>query len=84
MDLSIIIVNFNVKEFLQNLLHSIEKASTNINKEVIVVDNASDDGSVELIKNKFPAVKLIENKVNLGFGKANNPVSYTHLTLPTN
>lgn len=72
MDLSIIIVNYNVKEFLQNLLHSIEKASINFSKEIIVVDNASDDGSVELINNKFPDVKLIENKINLGFGKANN------------
>lgn len=72
MDLSIIIVNYNVKEFLQNLLHSIEKASTNLSTEIIIADNASDDGSVELIKNKFPFVHLIENKANLGFGKANN------------
>ena len=72
MDLSIIIVNYNVKEFLQTLLHSIEKASSNITKEVIVVDNASDDASVEFIKNKFQSVNLIENKSNLGFGKANN------------
>lgn len=72
MDLSIIIVNFNVKEFLQNLLHSIEKSSLNISKEIIVVDNASDDGSVEVIKEKFPSIRLIENKINYGFGKANN------------
>ena len=72
MDLSIIIVNYNVKEFLQNLLHSIEKASSNISKEIIVIDNASDDGSVEVIKDKFPSVILLENKINFGFGKANN------------
>jgi GT2 family glycosyltransferase len=72
LDLSIIIVNYNVKEFLQNLLHSIEKASSNISKEIIVVDNASDDGSVEVIKEKFSSVILIENKINSGFGKANN------------
>ena len=72
MDLSIIIVNYNVKEFLQNLLHSIEKASSNILKEIIIIDNASDDGSVEVIKEKFPSVKLIENKINVGFGRANN------------
>ncbi|MBP1682755.1 MAG: putative glycosyltransferase [Ignavibacteriaceae bacterium] len=72
MDLSIIIVNYNVKEFLQNLLHSIEKSSSNISKEIIVIDNASDDGSVEVIKEKFPSIKLIENKINFGFGKANN------------
>jgi len=72
LDLSIIIVNYNVKEFLQNLLHSIDKASQNLSSEIIVVDNASDDGSVELLKSKFSSVKLIENKTNLGFGKANN------------
>ncbi len=72
MDLSIIIVNYNVKEFLQNLLHSIEKASSNILKEILIIDNASDDGSVEIIKEKFPSVILIENKINVGFGKANN------------
>ena len=72
MDLSIIIVNYNVKEFLQNLLHSIDKASSKISKELIIIDNASDDGSVEVIKEKFPSVNLIENKVNVGFGSANN------------
>jgi GT2 family glycosyltransferase len=72
LDLSIIIVNYNVKEFLQNLIHSLEKASLNITKEIIVVDNASDDGSNEFIKNNFPKIKLIANNKNLGFGKANN------------
>ena len=72
MDLSIIIVNYNVKEFLQNLLLSIEKASVNISKEIIIVDNASNDGSVEFLKEKFSGVKLIENTKNVGFGKANN------------
>ncbi len=72
MDLSIIIVNYNVKEFLQNLLHSIAKASQSISTEVIVVDNASNDGSAEFIKEKFPHVKLIVNEKNLGFSKANN------------
>lgn len=72
MDLSIIIINYNVKEFLQNLLHSIEKATSNISTEIIIVDNASDDGSVELIKQRFPSCKLISNNENLGFGKANN------------
>ncbi len=72
LDLSIIIVNYNVKEFLQNLIHSIEKASVNLNKEIIIVDNASDDGSVDFIKEKFPEIKLIANQQNFGFGKANN------------
>jgi len=72
LDISIIIVNYNVKEFLQNLLNSIAKASRNCQTELIIVDNASDDGSVEFICDKFPEVKLIVNKKNLGFGKANN------------
>ncbi len=70
--LSIIIVNYNVKEFLQNLLHSIDKSAQNISHEIIVIDNASDDGSVEFLQKNFPSVKLILNKENLGFGKANN------------
>ena len=72
LDLSIIIVNYNVKEFLQNLIHSIERASTNISKEIIVIDNASEDGSTDVLKEKFPSVILIDNKINVGFGKANN------------
>lgn len=72
MKLSVIIVNYNVKEYLQNLLYSLDKAAVGIPYEVIIVDNASDDGSVELIKEKFPSVKLIVNEKNLGFGKANN------------
>ncbi|MCJ7552663.1 MAG: glycosyltransferase family 2 protein, partial [Ignavibacteriaceae bacterium] len=72
MDLSIIIVNYNVKVFLQNLLDSIQKASSGIQTEVIIVDNASDDGSIEFLREKYPQIKLIVNKTNLGFGKANN------------
>lgn len=72
MDLSIIIVNYNVKEFLQNLLHSISKSSDKINREIIIVDNASNDGSVEFISEKFPEFNIIANNKNLGFSKANN------------
>ncbi len=71
-DLSIIIVNYNVKEFLLNLLDSIKHASKNISTEIIVVDNNSDDDSIQLLKNKFPSVITIENKINVGFGIANN------------
>ena len=71
-DLSIIIVNYNVKEFLENALISIKKAIEGINAEIFVVDNASEDGSVEMIKQKFPDVNLIANSENLGFAKANN------------
>ena len=71
-DLSVIIVNYNVKEFIVNALESVFKASRNIEVEVIVVDNASEDGSPEEIKRRFPQVRLIRNEKNLGFGKANN------------
>ncbi len=71
-DLSIIIVNYNVKEFILNLVDSVKKAAGKISTEIFIVDNASDDGSVELISSKFPDVKLICNKKNVGFGVANN------------
>ncbi len=71
-DLSIIIVNYNVKEFLLNLIDSIKKASSGMSVEIIVVDNASEDGSIESLRENHPDVVLIENKENLGFGKANN------------
>ena len=69
---SIIIVNYNVKEFLPNLIQSISKAVKNVSSEIIIVDNASQDGSAEFICNKFPFITLIENRENLGFSKANN------------
>jgi hypothetical protein len=71
-DLSVIIVNYNVKEFLLNSLDSIRKAAKNISSEIIVVDNNSDDGSIEALREKYPDVILIENKKNVGFGRANN------------
>ncbi len=70
--LSVIIVNYNVKHFIEQCLFSVLKASENISTEVFVVDNNSVDGSVELIKEKFPHITLIENKVNTGFSVANN------------
>ncbi|MGP8216039.1 MAG: glycosyltransferase family 2 protein [Bacteroidia bacterium] len=72
MKLSIIIVNYNVQHFLEQCLYSIRKATKNIVSEVWVVDNNSVDGSVEMVKEKFPEVKLIENKKNVGFSAANN------------
>ena len=71
-DLSVIIVTYNVKDFLQSLLLSLNKALKNISHEIFIVDNASTDGSVELIKNSFHEVTLIDNKINLGLRKANN------------
>jgi GT2 family glycosyltransferase len=72
MKLSVIIVNYNVQHFLEQCLHSVRKASRNLSIEVFVVDNNSVDGSVQMLRNKFPEVKLIENKKNTGFSYANN------------
>lgn len=72
MKLSVIIVNYNVKHFLEQCIHSVIRASVNIPLEIFVVDNNSVDGSTQLIKEKFPQVLLIENRENLGFSRANN------------
>ena len=72
MKLSIVIVNYNVKFFLEQCLRSVYNALHEINAEVYVVDNNSVDGSCSMVKEKFPTVKLIENKYNFGFSKANN------------
>lgn len=70
--LSVIIVNYNVRYFLEQTLRSTLRAMEGLDAEVWVVDNASADGSVEMVKNEFPEVKLIASKENLGFSKANN------------
>jgi GT2 family glycosyltransferase len=70
--LSVIIVNYNVQYFLEQCLLSVNKATQSISSEIFVVDNNSSDGSVEMVREKFPAVKLIANKDNPGFSKANN------------
>lgn len=70
--LSVIIVNYNVQFFLENCLHSVFQAMKGIEGEVIVVDNNSVDGSVKMLREKFPQAKLIANHENLGFSKANN------------
>ncbi|NVO01433.1 MAG: glycosyltransferase [Bacteroidetes bacterium] len=72
MTLSVIIVNYNVKYFLEQCLLAVQKAMQNIDSEVFVVDNNSVDGSVKMVQEKFPKVKLISNSENVGFSKANN------------
>lgn len=72
MKLSVIIVSYNVKHFLEQCLFSVRAASIGIDAEVFVVDNASVDGSVKMVKEKFPEVKCIANENNAGFAKANN------------
>ncbi len=71
-DISIVIVNYNVKDFLYQCLDSIYLSKTNYKIEVIVVDNDSTDGSVSFLKPLFTNVNFIELKDNIGFGKANN------------
>ncbi|MBN3034179.1 MAG: glycosyltransferase [Bacteroidales bacterium] len=72
MKLSVVIVNYNVRHFLDQCLHSVRRAMTGVDGEVFVVDNHSVDGSVGMIRSRFPEVNLIENRGNLGFSKANN------------
>lgn len=72
MDVSIIIVNYNTKKILADAIDSILKHTINIKYEIIVVDNASSDGSVTYLLEKYPQIKVIALDTNLGFGKANN------------
>ena len=71
-DLSVIIVNYNVRDFLEQALKSVLEACENLSTEIFVVDNNSADGSVEMIRSKFPGVTLIANQENTGFSQANN------------
>lgn len=72
MQLSVIILNYNVRFFLEQCVFSVQKALENIDGEIIVIDNNSSDDSCAMMKEKFPNVKLIENKENSGFPKGNN------------
>ena len=71
-NLSIIIVNYNAKDILSQCLNSIYENTKDIDFEIIVIDNNSNDGSSQIIKQKFPQVKLIQNRANLGLTKAQN------------
>lgn len=72
MKLSVVIVNYNVRYFLEQCLHSVMNACKGLDAEIFVVDNSSVDGSVKMVREKFPEVIQIENKENLGFSSANN------------
>lgn len=72
MSISIIIVNFNTKRLLRSCLESINKNTDNFEPEIVVIDNNSEDGSIEMIKSDFTDIKLIANNSNVGFGQANN------------
>ena len=72
MKLTVVIVNYNVKYYLEQCLFSVERALQGMHAEVYVVDNASSDGSIPYLRKKFPWVYYIENEKNLGFSVANN------------
>lgn len=72
MDVTIIIVNYNTKELTSNCIKSIYEQTKNLKFEIIVSDNGSTDGSIDILQKKFPAVILLENNENLGFSRANN------------
>jgi GT2 family glycosyltransferase len=70
--ISVIIVNYNVRFFLEQALRSVLKAAASLSVQIWVVDNASTDGSVEMVRAHFPSVQLRVNKENVGFARANN------------
>jgi GT2 family glycosyltransferase len=72
MKLSVIIVNYNVKAYLEQCLRSVEEALRGMEGDIHVVDNLSTDGSVEMVRALFPQAKLIANRENVGFSRANN------------
>ncbi len=72
MDVSIIVINWNGRELLARCLQCVQATVKRVDYEVIVVDNASTDGSQEMVKSNFPDTRLIENTQNVGFAKANN------------
>jgi GT2 family glycosyltransferase len=70
--LSIVTANWNTRQLLQELLRSLDARPPTVQYEVIVVDNGSTDGSVEMIQDEFPTVRLMRNRENVGFARANN------------
>lgn len=72
MKLSVIILNYNVRYFLEQAIRSVQQALYSIDGEIIVIDNNSEDDSCAMVREKFPKVTLIENSENLGYSKANN------------
>jgi GT2 family glycosyltransferase len=71
-ELSIIIVNYNVRQLLLDCIQTVINTANGIEYEIIVVDNVSSDGSVEAVRKSFPSVQVIANKKNVGFAQANN------------
>jgi GT2 family glycosyltransferase len=72
MDVSVVIVNWNTREILRDCLRSIYEQTRGLTFEVIVIDNASEDGSLQMVKDEFKEVILVENSTNRGFAAGNN------------
>ncbi|MGB6120785.1 MAG: glycosyltransferase [Bacteroidota bacterium] len=72
MKLSVVVVNYNVRQFLENALTSIRRAMSGIEGEILVLDNASTDNSAEMVREKFPDIALITSSENVGFARGNN------------
>lgn len=72
MKLTVVILNYNVRYFLEQCIRSVKKAIAHLEAEIIVIDNDSKDGSCDMVRTLFPEISLIENKENVGFSKANN------------
>ena len=71
-DVSVVIVSFNTRELLRECLQTLDRETSKVSYETIVVDNASADGSADMVEKEFPRVKLVRSAVNLGFAAANN------------
>jgi GT2 family glycosyltransferase len=71
-DVSVIIVNLNTRELLRACLNSVRSEESRVGLEVIVIDNGSSDGSVDMVRREFPHVHLLRNRTNEGFAKPNN------------
>ena len=71
-DVSVVIVSFNTKDLTRKCIRTLERESEGVSVEVIVVDNASRDGSADMLAEEFPYAKLIRSDENLGFAGANN------------
>ncbi|RKX27728.1 MAG: glycosyl transferase, partial [Candidatus Zixiibacteriota bacterium] len=71
-EISIVLISYNGREFIEDCLRTTVESLGNTSPEIIVVDNASGDGTTEIIESKFPQARIIKNKTNLGFARAVN------------
>ena len=79
MDLSVVLLSYNTRDLIEEALRSVAEASTELEVEVFVVDNASHDGSADMVAERFPDVKLIRKEENVGFAAGNN-VAFSQVT----